>query len=152
MFNGALQVLDTGLVPGNRNADNVDKKLEPFDLVHYPGRASIQVDGIKAVSLTSFGFGQKSAQVVAVHPRYLFATLEEGDYEAYKLRASVRRDKAYQHTHRAMATESLFVAKEKPPYEEGMESEVYLSPCARAVCDVDSGSFRFPGAGSLRGV
>ena len=150
MFNGALQVLDTGLVPGNRNADNVDKKLEPFDLVHYPGRASIQTDGIKAVSLTSFGFGQKSAQVVAIHPRYLFATLEEGDYEAYKVRASVRRERAYRYIHRAMATESLFVAKEKPPYEESIESEVYLSPSARAVYDVDGGSLRFPGAGSLK--
>ena len=152
MFNGALQVLDTGLVPGNRNADNVDKKLEQFDLLHYPGRASTQTDGIKAVSLTSFGFGQKSGQAVAVHPRYLFATLEECDYEAYKVRASVRRETAYRYTHRAMATESLFVAKEKPPYEESMESEVYLSPSARAVYDVDGGSFRFPGAGILNGA
>ena len=151
MFNGALQVLDTGLVPGNRNADNVDRKLEPFDLVHYPGRASIQTDGIKAVSLTSFGFGQKSAQAVAVHPRYLFATLEEVDYEAYKVRASARREKAYRYTHRAMTTESLFVAKEKPPYEEGMESEIYLSPSARGVYDVDAGSFKIPGAGSSGG-
>ena len=152
MFNGALQVLDTGLVPGNRNADNVDKKLEQYDLLHYPGRASIQTDGIKAVSLTSFGFGQKSGQAVAVHPRYLFAALEESDYEAYKLRASARREKAYRYTHRAMATESLFVAKEKPPYEESMESEVYLSPSARAVYDVDGGSFRFPGAGTFKGA
>lgn len=152
MFNDALQVLDTGLVPGNRNADNVDKKLEQFDLLHYPGRASIQTDGIKAISLTSFGFGQKSGQAVVVHPRYLFAALEECDYEAYKVRARVRREKAYRYTHRAMATESLFVAKEKPPYEESMESEVYLSPSARAVYDADGGSFRFPGAGIFKGA
>ena len=152
MLNGALQVLDTGLVPGNRNAENVDKKLEPYDLIHYPGRATIQTDGIKAVSLTSFGFGQKSAQAVAVHPRYLFATLDEGDYEAYKVKVSARREKAYRYTHRAMATESLFVAKEKPPYEEGMESQVYLSPSARAVYDVEAGSFRFSDGGSLKGL
>lgn len=152
MFNGALQVLDTGLVPGNRNADNVDKTLKPYDLIHYPGRASIQTEGIKAVSLTSFGFGQKSAQVVAVHPRYLFATIEKGDYEAYQMRAGVRREKAYRYSHRAMATESLFVAKEKPPYREDMESQVYLSPNARAVYDVDGGSFRYPDDGSSEGA
>ena len=151
MFNGALQVLDTGLVPGNRNADNVDKKLEPLDLIHYPGRAAIQTDGIKAVSLTSFGFGQKSAQAVVVHPRYLFATLEESDYEAYKVKASARQERAYRYGHRAMANENLFVAKEKPPYEASLESEVYLSPSARAEYDEDRGSFGFHAAGSLQG-
>lgn len=150
MFNGALQVLDTGLVPGNRNADNVDKKLEQFDLLHYPGGAPIQTDGVKAVSLTSFGFGQKSAQVVAVHPRYLFATLDEADYEGYKARARARRETAYRYTHRAMATESLFVAKEKPPYEESMESAIYLSPSARAVYDKDGGSYTFSRPGGLK--
>ena len=156
MLNGVLQVLDTGLVPVNRNADNVDKKLEPFDLIHYPGgggrRAGpIQTDGIKAVSLTSFGFGQKSAQAVAVHPRYLFATLEEAEYEAYRARASARRERAYRYGHRAMATESLFVAKENPPYEAGRESEVYLSPSARAVYDGEGGSFTFSGGGGKGG-
>ena len=152
MLNGVLQMLDTGIVPGNRNADNVDKKLEPFDLVHYPGRASIETDGIKAVSLTSFGFGQKSGQAVVVHPRYLFTALTESDYESYKVKTGARREKAYRYTHRAMATESLFVAKEKPPYAEGMESEIYLSSSARAVYDVEGGSFIFPGAGSFEGV
>ena len=70
MLNGALQVLNTGLVPGNRNLDNVDEKFEKFDLIHYPGK-SIQRDGVKAFSTTSFGFGQKSAQIIGVHSRYL---------------------------------------------------------------------------------
>ncbi|KAG4218819.1 Fatty acid synthase subunit alpha, partial [Phytophthora cactorum] len=67
MFNGCLQVLNSGLVPGNRNADNVDKEMEKFDLIVYPSR-SLQTDGVKAFSLTSFGFGQKGAQVIGVHP------------------------------------------------------------------------------------
>ena len=58
MLNGAIQILESGLVPGNRNADNVDKLLEQYEYVLYPSR-SIQTDGIKAVSVTSFGFGQK---------------------------------------------------------------------------------------------
>jgi fatty acid synthase subunit alpha, fungi type len=58
MFNGCLQVLNSGLVPGNRNADNVDAVMEKFDHIVYPSR-SLQTDGIKAFSVTSFGFGQK---------------------------------------------------------------------------------------------
>jgi fatty acid synthase subunit alpha, fungi type len=58
MFNGCLQVLNSGLVPGNRNADNVDQVMEKFDYIVYPSR-SLQTDGIKAFSVTSFGFGQK---------------------------------------------------------------------------------------------
>lgn len=58
MLNGAIQILESGIVPGNRNADNVDKVLEEYEYVLYPSR-SIQTDGIKAVSVTSFGFGQK---------------------------------------------------------------------------------------------
>lgn len=38
MMNGAIQVLNRGLVPGNRNADNVDEALE-FDLILYPNRS-----------------------------------------------------------------------------------------------------------------
>ena len=58
MFNGCLQVLNSGLVPGNRNADNIDPVMEKFDHIVYPSR-SLQTDGIKAFSVTSFGFGQK---------------------------------------------------------------------------------------------
>lgn len=31
MINGALQMLATGIVPGNRNADNIDPALEAFE-------------------------------------------------------------------------------------------------------------------------
>ena len=83
MFNGCLQVLNTGLVPGNRNADNVDKIMEQFDYIVYPSE-SIQTDGIKAFSVTSFGFGQKGAQAIGIHPKYLYAALEHHQFAAYK--------------------------------------------------------------------
>lgn len=131
MLNGALQVLDTGLVPGNRNLDNVDEKFEEFEFMHYPGR-NIQTDGIKAVSVTSFGFGQKSAQVVVVHPRYLYATLEESDYEDYAMKLEKRHERAYRDFHRRFTTQTIFQAKEKPPYTAEAETETLLSPKARA--------------------
>ena len=51
MLNGGLQILNSGIVPGNRNADNVDKVMEQFEYILYPSR-SIKTDGIKAVSYT----------------------------------------------------------------------------------------------------
>ncbi len=76
MLNGALQILQTGVVPGNRNADNVDKILEEFDYILYPSH-SIKTDGVKAVSVTSFGFGQKGAQAIVINTDYLYAAMNK---------------------------------------------------------------------------
>ena len=143
MFNGCLQVLNSGVVPGNRNADNLDKDLERFDLICYPSQ-SIQTDGIKAFSVTSFGFGQKSAQAVGIHPRYLFATLDEDSYSLYKLKVEARQKRAYQYTHRGLINNNLFQAKEKAPYTPEQETQLLLSPNARAI--PDSASFNFSAA------
>ncbi len=58
MLNGCLQILEHGLVPGNRNADDVDGALQAFPHLLYPSEP-IAVPGIKAFMLTSFGFGQR---------------------------------------------------------------------------------------------
>ncbi|KAK7203853.1 fatty acid synthase-like protein [Myxozyma melibiosi] len=130
MLNGALQVLNTGLVPGNRNADNIDKNLEQFDSILYPSR-SIQTDGIKAASVTSFGFGQKGAQAIVIKSDYLFATLDESVYNAYAAKVTARHKKAYGYIHNAMATNTMFVAKTDPPYNKEQEATVYLDPLVR---------------------
>ncbi|PGH17519.1 fatty acid synthase subunit alpha [Helicocarpus griseus UAMH5409] len=130
MFNGALQVLNTGLVPGNRNADNIDKIMEKFDYVVYPSR-SLQTDGIKAFSVTSFGFGQKGTQAIGIHPKYLFATLDQAQFDKYKSKVEARQKKAYRYFHNGLINNSLFVAKDKSPYTEDMESQVFLNPDIR---------------------
>lgn len=116
MMNGCLQMLNSGLVPGNRNADNIDEALAPFDYIVVPGQ-SIQTDGIKAFSLTSFGFGQKGAQAIGVHPRYLFATLEPEVYQNYRVKVAARQKRAYRAFHHGLVTNRMFVAKDRPPYE-----------------------------------
>ncbi|KAJ9631691.1 beta subunit of fatty acid synthetase [Taxawa tesnikishii (nom. ined.)] len=137
MFNGCLQVLDSGLVPGNRNADNVDKVMEKFDYIVYPSR-SIQTDGIKAFSVTSFGFGQKGAQVIGIHPKYLFATLDQAEYQTYKQKVEARQKKAYRYYHDGLINNTMFRAKDKSPYEEGQMSKVFLNPQARVSMDKTS--------------
>jgi fatty acid synthase subunit alpha len=143
MFNGCMQVLNTGLVPGNRNADNVDPIMEKFDYIVYPNK-SIQTDGIKAFSVTSFGFGQKGAQAIGIHPKYLYATLEATEYAAYKMKVESRQKKAYRYFHNGMINNTLFVAKNAPPYAEAQMEAVFLNPDHRAVADKQTGEYAFP--------
>ncbi|KAM3084196.1 beta subunit of fatty acid synthetase [Clarireedia jacksonii] len=142
MFNGCLQVLNSGLVPGNRNADNVDQVMEKFDYIVYPSR-SIQTDGIKAFSVTSFGFGQKGAQAIGIHPKYLFATLDEETYSAYRTKVEARQKRAYRYFHNGLITNTLFVAKNNSPYTDEQQSTVFLNPDARVSVDKKSSALTY---------
>lgn len=130
MLNGGLQILNTGLVPGNRNADNVDLDLKVNDHILYSNH-SIQTDGIKAVSITSFGFGQKGAQAIIVHPKYLYAALDDTTYNTYCSKVSSRQKRAYRQYHLAVATNTMFVAKDHPPYHHDQESIFIMDPESR---------------------
>ena len=143
MFNGCLQVLNTGIVPGNRNADNVDKVMEKFDYIVYPSR-SIQTDGVKAFSVTSFGFGQKGAQAIGIHPRYLFATLDQAQFQNYKQKVQARQKRAYRYFHNGMITNTLFVAKTHTPYSDDQQSQVFLDPTSRVIMDKKSHEYKYP--------
>ncbi|KAJ1972608.1 fatty acid synthase alpha subunit Lsd1 [Dimargaris verticillata] len=132
MLNGVLQILETGIIPGNRNADNIDKQLETYEYVLYPSR-SIHTDGVRAGLLKSFGFGQKGGELLAIHPDYLFGALDESSYNAYCAKNQAREARAYRYWHDAMTGVSpLFHAKTAPPYSDELESAVYLNPLARA--------------------
>lgn len=130
MLNGALQALNSGMVPGNRNADNIDTELQACDLLVYPCE-NVHTSGLKAFSLTSFGFGQKGAQAIGIHPRYLYATLEKREYEEYMQKVAARQRRSTQFFQKAMATNTMFVAKEKAPYEDADERAFLLDPKAR---------------------
>jgi fatty acid synthase subunit alpha len=143
MFNGCLQVLNTGLVPGNRNADNVDKIMEQFDYIVYPSR-TIQTDGVKAFSVTSFGFGQKGAQAIGIHPKYLFATLDHTQYATYKQKVEARQKKAYRYFHDGLINNTMFRAKDKAPYEDDKMREVFLNPQVRVTIDKKTAKYSYP--------
>ena len=143
MFNGCLQVLNSGLVPGNRNADNVDKVMEKFDYLVYPSR-SLQTDGIKAFSVTSFGFGQKGAQAIGIHPKYLFATLDQAQYQTYAQKVRARQKRAYRYFHNGLINNTLFVAKSGTPYLPTDESAVLLNPNARVTSNKKSTQLQYP--------
>ena len=111
-------MLNTGLVPGNRNADNIDPALAERDLLFFPSTTFAAAEGVKAFSVTSFGFGQKGAQVVGIHPKYLFAALERREYEAYRGRVVERRRKADRALQEGIYGGRLVQLKERSVYED----------------------------------
>jgi fatty acid synthase subunit alpha len=143
MMNGCLQTMNTGLVPGNRNADNVDQVMEKFDYLVYPSK-SIQTDGVKAFSVTAFGFGQKGAQVIGIHPRYLYATLDQAEFNAYGIKVEARQKKAYRYFHNGLINNTIFVAKNTAPYTDEQMQKVFLDPNARVAMDKKTATYAYP--------
>ena len=93
-LNTALQILATGIVPRNGNLDDLSPELVCLEHVSFLGGRGTGVKvagGVDCVSVSSFGFGQKGAQALIVHPRFLFAVIEKDDWVGYMGRMKARR-------------------------------------------------------------
>jgi len=131
MLNGVLQIIQTGIIPGNRNADNIDPILEKYDHLWFNNK-TFKTPGVKAGLLKSFGFGQVGGEILVIHPDCLFATLDEASYNAYKAKREIREHKAYRYLHDTLSGQDFVQVKDEPPYTPEQESAVYLNPLARA--------------------
>ncbi|KAG2522184.1 hypothetical protein JM16_005912 [Phytophthora kernoviae] len=149
MFNGLLQVLNTGVIPGNHQLDNTCQTLRKFDHLVYPNR-SFQTVGVKAVLLKSFGFGQAGGEVVLVHPNYLLSTLPADEFQHYSSRREKRLINMNTYSQNVVTGKHVHIqVKNEAPYSSAQESNVYLDPTARAEYDPTSKTWRFGGADSL---
>ncbi|KAH8822971.1 fatty acid synthase [Flagelloscypha sp. PMI_526] len=146
---GLLQSVVTGIVPGNRNSDNVDSHFQDRTYLMFPSR-SIHTDGIKAGLMSSFGFGQVGGILLVVHPRQLFGALEPSYYEAYKARHQARSLQSYRAMSDMMIKQNLVKIKDSPPYTPEMESKVLLNSMARASFNAKTGSYSFTKVPSAR--
>ncbi|KAJ2830354.1 fatty acid synthase alpha subunit Lsd1 [Coemansia erecta] len=143
MLNGVLQSLRTGLVPGNRNADNIAAELKECDYALYLSQ-TIQTTGIKAALLKSFGFGQIGSEIMVIHPDYALATLGCKQLEEYNTKLQQRSIKAHQYWQNSLVGNHGFVqVKDRPPYTEEQEQSVYLDPLARAHFDKATNEYKF---------
>jgi fatty acid synthase subunit alpha len=135
MLNGCLQMMDSGLVTGNRNADNIDNKLRERGYLYFPNVTlePDKLDGIKACSITSFGFGQKGCQALMVHPRYLLSTISKDAFEEYARKRQKRWQVACSSFSDAMINENMVsrCIKDKAPYESNEEMAALLDPLVR---------------------
>ncbi|KAJ2581119.1 fatty acid synthase alpha subunit Lsd1, partial [Coemansia sp. RSA 1836] len=143
MLNGVIQSLRTGLIPGNRNADNIGEELEAFDYALYLSK-SIQTSGIKAGLIKSFGFGQVGGELLVVHSDYLLASLTQEQLDKYNIELEKRDVKASRYWQDTLIGNHSFVqAKSHPPFAAEQEESVYLNPLARAKYDTKSGVYKF---------
>lgn len=131
MFNGMLQSLNSALIPGNHNADNISEELRAFPHLFYPSEP-LQKVRLECGILTSFGFGQVGGQALIVHPRYLFASLSPAEVEAYTARRRARELDAYSRLSSSLVNNNLVQIKDAPPYNAELEPKVLLNPLARA--------------------
>ncbi|KIJ51487.1 hypothetical protein M422DRAFT_203704 [Sphaerobolus stellatus SS14] len=138
---GLCQTVNSGIIPGNRNADNVDKELQQYEYLLFPSK-SIHTDGITAGLMTSFGFGQVGGSALIIHPRYLFATLDAAKYNVYKRLNRQRALGSYKSMTEMMSTNALVKVKAGPPYSPDLEIPVLLNPLARTELD-KNGSYSF---------
>ncbi|XXH05515.1 beta subunit of fatty acid synthetase [Hypoxylon texense] len=131
MLNGCCQILESGRVPGNRNADNVDAALAPWEHLVFPDRTIAVAGGVHAFSVTSFGFGQKGAQALGVHPKFVLATVGERRYEEYGRRRQARYFRAKQHFQNAFYGGRMVALKDDAPYPKARQLETLVDASAR---------------------
>ena len=139
---GLLQSVNTGIIPGNRNSDNIDAEFQKYTYLMFPSK-SIYTDGIRAGVMSSFGFGQVGGTALIVHPRYLLAALEPSAYEAYKERNRLRYLQSYKAMSEMMTHNSLVKIKDAPPYTPDIEGKVLLNSLARAALSTRTGQYTF---------
>ena len=130
MLNGCLQAVNTNIVPGNYNCDNIDPALEEFEHIIYPTE-SLEVKEVKAFLLSSFGFGQKGGQMIGVAPKYLFATLDQATYLEYSDKCARRKQLANRAFAKALMSNKVVKAASQSAYAKEDETMVLLDPLAR---------------------
>ncbi|KAH8429035.1 uncharacterized protein LDX57_006706 [Aspergillus melleus] len=134
-LNGCMQIIRDRIVPGNRNADNVDEQLRQYEHLVYP-MESIHTTDINAVMITSFGFGQKGAISIIVAPKYLFASLSSTGYEHYRDRVKQRQRFTNPEFVSRVLKQSLVQVKSQPPWKDSETMRrVLLDPNSRLMGD-----------------
>lgn len=131
MLNGCLQAMNTCIIPGNYNCDNIDPALEEFEHLIYLTE-SLEIKEVKAFLLSSFGFGQKGGQMIGVAPKYLFATLDQATYVEYSDKCARRKQLANRGFAKAVMSNTLVKAASYSAYAKSDETMVLLDPLARA--------------------
>ncbi|PVU85583.1 hypothetical protein BB559_006933 [Furculomyces boomerangus] len=141
--NGLIQMLMTGIIPGNLSADNISEEFEDFDLVYNPYRA-IKKEFLKAGLLKSLGFGQIGSELLMVNSAYLFASIPKDVYDDYSKRAKMRQIKSERYLYNTLtSTKPHIPVKETPPFSEKDEEKILLNPSSRVVYNKAKNTYAF---------
>ncbi len=136
--------MNSGIIPPNRNADSIEPKLRDMTFIYHPTKPIKSTKPIRAVLLKSFGFGQVGGEVLLIHPDYILAFLNETQLASYRKKLTGREQKAIKHQWDSIIERNPLVqVKNAPPYTPDLESQLYLTPTARASFDKSSGTWQF---------
>jgi fatty acid synthase subunit alpha len=133
MFNGAMQSLLTGVVPGNRNADNIAEELRGYSNILYSNQTVHNNRALKAAYLHSFGFGQAGAQIILINPHYLYTAINKETYQKYCILRDEREQKVNLLWLESLTGQRIFIpVKFDAPYASKDQDSILLNPLARA--------------------
>eukprot|EP00397_Hematodinium_sp_SG-2012_P000216 GEMP01000216.1.p1 GENE.GEMP01000216.1~~GEMP01000216.1.p1 ORF type:complete len:2535 (+),score=668.96 GEMP01000216.1:959-7606(+) len=141
MFNGCVQALQHQRIPGNYNLDSMSLDFQQYTHLVYPNKPIKLGEQMKACMLKSFGFGQVNAEILLVHPDYVFGVATE-EFAPYVARRAERETRAFRYMQNVLTEKHALVQiKSAPPYSVAMQEQVYLNPLIRASYDTDAGTY-----------
>jgi len=89
---GILQMMATGVIPGNRNLDSVDPAMEAFGHMAFTDESLEPGPGsLKAGLITSLGFGHVSGLALLLHPGLFLEAVGESERANYLQRVRGRQ-------------------------------------------------------------
>ena len=136
-MNGLMQVMGSGVVPGNASLDDVDADMRTFPrLVLSDVATAVPMRHRKAGFVTTLGFGHVSALVCLAHPYLFWRMLSDGDRVAYMARLRKRRVHADSQLQRVLSGRApLFVPQEQAPLPGKLGDQVYAAAEAAMLTD-----------------
>ena len=131
---GVLQAMHSGILPGNKNLEDVDTAMNEFsDLVFSNEPVDIGRDRILAGLVSTLGFGHVGAMCLLLHGSLFFAMLSPEARKSYLRRRGVRERQTNRRRHgmRLSGASPLYTRRTDSPLFAGEELSVLISPDAR---------------------
>jgi acyl transferase domain-containing protein len=89
---GLMQTFESGIIPGNRNLENVDPEMRQFShLLFTDTNLKVPADRLRAGLVTSLGFGHVNALLLFIHPDAFVAALDEEERREWRASVTARK-------------------------------------------------------------
>ncbi|EPQ27448.1 uncharacterized protein PFL1_04986 [Pseudozyma flocculosa PF-1] len=144
-LNGVLQSINTSIVAGNRNADDISPELQKFDMLLYNSTTLHRTPRhVNAACVSSFGFGQVGGICLVLHGAHVLGRLSPQAFAEYAARRKERQYRTYTRMHSSITKDDLVRIKDDRPWPAELEDAVLMNLNARATESGDSYAFKAP--------
>lgn len=138
---GALQVMASGVVPGNRNLEDVDPDMREFGAMVFSDRTMRAAEGeLTAALVTSLGFGHINGIVLLLHPEHFWRAIAAPDQAPYMVAMQERTGRASQRLQAWLGGGAPLYRqrKHRPFTSEAHEAAVLMNAQARLAPGADA--------------